>query len=212
MRIYRVLSRLESKFSGLNEALAFCRANALVSPSVPETAAPSEDTTTPRICVGATLSDCFTSIGVFGVFRRCMSACEDAKSYAVKGDEVYPIIIQVFDVGTSEVYTPTEKEVPDVSDTHELWLCRDAQPLVTELYWLDMYSIHWDDGGDALPHMGHPPLTDIQFYIDVTGRNHPWLNGRGHILDSSEMEDNPSTLEHNLKDTPTSPIKELHWR
>lgn len=212
MYVYHVLSRLESKFAGLDEALAFCKANEQAHPNVPETAAPEEDTTTPRICIGLNLIDCFTSIGVFGVFRRCMSACEDAKSYAVKGNEVYPIIIQVFNVEESDIHVPTKEEVPDAEDTHELWLCKDAQPLVTELCWLDMYSVKWNDGGEELPYMGHPPLTDIQFCRDVVGRDHPWLNGKGHILDSSEMEEIYSTTEHILANTPTNPIKELHWR
>lgn len=179
-RMYRVLSELETSFNSLADAKRFCGRNLTVFPTIPRHASELEDKTTPRVCLCTRLDDCFSAIGLLGVFRRCLSRNEDAKSYMLDGLEVYPIIVQTFK--GCKAYKPTAKEVPDVARTGEVWSLGPVQPVFTGLRWLDMESILWDDNDCR-------KCASVRFVRgSLTGRHHPWLDGKGHILNSSEEE------------------------
>jgi len=175
-------------FSSLEEAEAFCRVREVVVPSVPVTTAFEEDVVTERICMSATIEDCISAIGTIGVFRRCVGHNEDAKSYATAGIEVYPIIIQTFEVDESDIYVPTKEDVPDVDMTGEVWLLRPMRPVECKLVWLDMFSIDVDSA-DFCHCIG------VRFYENFpVGHTHPWVTHSGHVLDSSEDEGSYSSL------------------
>lgn len=77
----------------------------VLNPIIPKTAMTGEETKTPRICV-----------------------CENPADAAMASDggmsstyAVYELIQQI------PVYTPTEKEVPDVKKTHERWIRTSAK-------------------------------------------------------------------------------------
>ena len=131
--------------------------------------------------VAPSVEQCLTGIGLQGRLRRCLSANEDAFSYATGGQEVYPIIILTYSP-EEEYYAPTEEEVPDVRQTEEHWLCYPAEPIHVELVWLFMYSIEWTG----------PYRTECQSVWTIDEKrpdgDHPWLNGRGHPLECDFME------------------------
>ena len=122
MMVYHVVSDLEHHFNSLSESLKACRQP--FYPKIPTNKSPEEDSTTPRICVARSVEECLSGISLLGVFRRCLAANEDAKSYATHGREVYPIIVVAFDVHSNSLYKPTPVQVADADLTGELWLLR----------------------------------------------------------------------------------------
>lgn len=181
--MYRIVTDLESMFENVAEARAYiARIKAEgVKPEIPRHAAPGENTTVPRICVAPTLEQCATSLGLLGIFRRCLNANESAKSYE-NDDEAYPVIVMKFPDGLA--YTrPGTDMVPDVNATDEHWLLAPAVPEWVRLKWLGAYSILYDDEPDLAA------CRKITFLRSPLHRLHPWLDGRGHKLDSSETGD-----------------------
>ena len=179
--MFHVIANMECRFQSVQEAIDFYSDYTFV-PSVPKTHSPDEDLVTPRICVAPTVEDCMTGIGLLGRLRRCLSANDGAKSYSTQGFEIYPIIIVEFD-SNEEYYKPSLQQVPDREDTNEYWLMCECKPISLHLVWLDMYSIAWYSEIDLR-------AKSVDYYEDVPEwGNHPWLNGKGHALDSSEMED-----------------------
>lgn len=185
--VYRVIANIDSRFPDEWAAIAAYRSLAI--PEIPKTTARQlgEDDTTPRICVAGRIEDCFTAIGLLGRFRRCLSANRDALSYAMSGNEVYPIIIQAFDGKTA--IRPTREQVPDWPWTNEFWITEPVRPLWTELRWLDMYSIRMA-GIPETEEISGPPYAckSVCFVKPTEASTHPWLNGKGHVLESSEYE------------------------
>ena len=180
--VYRILTRIESMFSSLQEVNSFCQRNYAVQPTIPSSAMPDEDRTTSRICVGTSLESCVTAIGTLGVFRRCLASNPDTKSYASLGREVYPIILQTFLVAADFLYKPTVQQVPDVNRSEERWLLKPVSPVSSRILWLDMFSITLDPDDCR-------KAVNVCEVGDPVGMSHPWLDGRGHVLDCSEMEE-----------------------
>ena len=192
MKLYHVVANIDSIFPTLQEAVEKYNNLEPVKPYIPVTAAPGEDKTIPRIPVCETITGCFTSIGLLGRFRRTLSACEDAKSYANAGKEVYPIIIIEFEVDERDVYTPTLLQVPDAEYTGEKWLLETTMPKNVCAAWLNMYSVVWD-GYQVFNNHAVYRCKSITFtpWDELPKMNHPWLNGKGHVLESSEEECDP---------------------
>ena len=181
--MYRIITDLESMFDDIDAARAYIQKVRTegVSPYIPRHAAPGEDVTTPRICVAPTLAGCATSLGLLGIFRRCLNANESAKSYE-NDDEAYPVIVMKFPDGLDYV-KPGADQVPDVDITDEHWLLEPAVPEWARLRWIGAYSILYDDEPELAV------CTKITFLRSSLHKLHPWLDGRGHKLDSSETGD-----------------------
>lgn len=177
--MYHIITDLETRFRELAEAEYFVKLNQQLCPRVPRHTMAGENTTTPRICVAKTLENCVTALKPMGVFRRCLAANPDAKSYE-NDDEIYPVIIIKY--ADDETYVKPDKNlVPDAEQTGEYWLTYAANPEYMQLKWIGAYSItcKWE-GRDAI-------CTGITFVDDIANYNHPWLNNKGHPLDSSDL-------------------------
>lgn len=181
--MYRIEANLENRFGTLWNALTAFSADKEIRPWIPETRADREDAQRPRICVAPTIQECFTAIGLLGRFRRTLSANDGAYSYATDGHEAYPIILLAFD--NEGLYTPSEAEVEDVGRTREHWFLAPKKPKKVELRWLDMFSVRWLS--EETPEI----CKSVKFLSSTEGYDHPWLNGKGHILESSRCEDEP---------------------
>lgn len=177
---YHVLHSLESKFQTLQQCQEYVNATPFITPKVPKTALPDENQTTPRICVGKTIEDCFTGIGLLGAFRRCLNKNPDTKSYE-NDDEIYPVIICEFhdDIPENKYVTPTETQLPDIKTTNEKWLLKPTKPSKIYIKWLNAYSIDFDSETMVCKH--------VTFVPNTIGKNHPWLNQKGHPLDCSDL-------------------------
>ena len=188
---YHIAVNIDDRFKCAEDALAAYRGKT-IQPMVPYSAMRGEDKTTPRICVCKDIKDCVTAIGLLGRFRRCLAANEDAKSYETNGIEVYPILILGFP-DDLDYYGPDGSEVPDVVVTHEMWLLEPATPSLVQLAWVHPRSIIWEELNLKLHGVPYTYLCkSIELLIakdGPIGRIHPWLTGTGHLLDSSQMED-----------------------
>lgn len=180
--LYRIAANIDSMFPNAQEALNYFNQTPLI-PQIPLTAAEHEDKTIPRVCVAPTLKNCITAISVMGRFRRCLAANTDAKSYETHGLEVYPVIVQY--ISAREAVDPPKGAVPDLRYTHEKWLMKPTMPLKNELRWLGMRSIIWHYAPKYW--LGYT-CQDVRWVTPGPNSTHPWLNGKGHLLESSEEE------------------------
>lgn len=181
--MYHVIANLELKFNNLNQAVRYASAKPFIIPAIPATMMSEEDRNTPRICVAPTIEDCITAIGLFGTFRRCLNDNPDTKSYE-NDDEAYPILILEFENGGE--YTPDKHQVPDVETTHEHWLLNPAKPKKISLKWLNSYSIKIQENEN-----GQAICKSVKFLESTENYHHPWLDGAGHPLESSDMGSDP---------------------
>lgn len=191
MKVYHVVCSLENRFRSLSEAKEHY--SKVIYPRIPNTAGIYEDKTTPRICVAPTIEGCLTGIKLLGRLRRCLAANEDAMSYETLGLEVYPIIILEFDVPESILYKPLKHQVPDVDITNEYWITQPIKANRVSVKWLNPRSIIWEE--THRQEMWYK-CKKVIFTRSIKGRNHPWINGRGNILESSEMEPEYSDQRH----------------
>ena len=197
MTYYRIVYDLETKYRTLQEAIHANYKGTWLLPTIPATTMSGEDTTTERICAARTIEDCITAIRVYGPFKRCLAANEDAKSYREVMDEAYPIIVQ--ELEPNEIPTiPTEDQVPDVKYTNERWFLNPVRIKDSYVRWLDSDSILFEEsatvGGSTFG-----ICTGVTFVEDYRDKDHPWLNGRGHILSSSCMDTEYETFPVNLE-------------
>lgn len=196
MRVYHVVTGLDSHFKTLEDAQGFLQQQSF-SPMIPESYTSGEDRTIPRLCVAQSVEDCITGIGVRRVFFRCLEAW-DAPSYISEGQEQYPIGILEIEVPDSEICVPLAQHVPDVDFTHELWIkSDDFEILDRHIVWLDQYSIDIDDQEenpnnvlvDEARHVFEYRCLAVRYsespYPD---KHHPWIDDRGSILMSRESE------------------------
>ena len=77
------------------------------------------------------------------------------------------------------------EEVFDVEMTHEHWFLTPKKPKRVHLRWLGMYSVYWKSDDECRI------CKKVRFLRSPKGYDHPWLNGKGHILESSRREDEP---------------------
>ena len=179
--MYHVVSDLETRFRSLRDVLV----PEVLFPSVPVTAAPGEDVSTPRVIGAGTIEQCITAIGTLGRFRRCLAANDSCKSYAETENEAYPILVLKLpdEHFGFQWISPTEKQVPDVKRTHEKWSLQPVPVIQGTIRWLDPYALKIDEDTGVCRH--------VTFLDDPAGHDHPWLNGKGHPLDCSQMDYEP---------------------
>ena len=87
-----------------------------VFPKIPDYPMNGEDNTTKRICVCPTILGCIKALYL-------PSAIDNYKDVIDKGAN---ISVYYADIPMSYLYQPTEKEVPDVFETGELWITSDS--------------------------------------------------------------------------------------
>lgn len=176
MTYYHVMSDLETRFRSLDEVMAFV-ADPVVSPRVPRDRMPGEDASTPRICVTPSVEACVDALKPFGRFRRCLDANPDAKSYE-NGGEAYPVVVLEFPDGTPCV-RPDPALVPDAGKTGELWITGTIRP-EARLEWLGARSVVMDGA------CARCVRVDFLSERELRGKHHPWLDGKGHPLESGQ--------------------------
>lgn len=174
--MYHIIYDLERKFVGLEDCWRWLE-TLVLEPRIPYHRMIGEDRTTLRVCVGETIEDCVTAIGVEGVFRRCFYNEDFYLPPLYRENEAYPIII--VELSDNLNYrTPTKAEVPDVAITNEKWLLEAAVPVSAGIAWLDAYSIEaeYNFEFDCYICSCFNPLKSTMMH------NHPWLNGGGQPL------------------------------
>ena len=182
MKYYHVITTADKEFRSADEAVRYFSTTPL-EPRIPTHVADGEDTRVPRICVAPSVEICFTAIGLIGAFRRCCAINQDAFDYSTEVLEVYPVIICEFD--NIDPYRPSVEEVPDVGLTREGWLFEPTLPDRVYVKWLYPHSIRWNK--KALKDRKWV-CKSIEFVEPHVLNKHPWLNGFGNVLDSSEEE------------------------
>ncbi len=187
--MYRVISNIDSKFKSLHEALEYYDVSKPILPTIPSTCSPEENKTVKRICCAEDIRDCLTSIGLLGRFRRCLAANEDAKSYETEGSEIYPVLVLKFPDDV-EIYKPSLSEVPDCDITNERWILKPTIAEYRQVRWLGMRSIKFVEAKSKVTQRTIYKCVHVD-WVDknMPDAKHPWLNGKGHVLDCSLMED-----------------------
>lgn len=185
---YHLITNIERKFFDLKDTEEYVdllnKRELKIEPYLPTRPMPGEDKHIPRICLAPSVLLCMKAIGVIGMFRRTLESYEYGKSYVTQGKECYPIIKIEFD-DNPHIYFPSKDLVPDVHMTLEHWLLTPTHVHSAEIIWLDPWSVKIEEPEIYTPIEYKAYTTD-----DVKNKNlnHPWLNGKGHILDSSEQE------------------------
>lgn len=181
MKLYHVISDLETRFRTLAEVMAFVD-SPTVAPRVPRDRMPGENASIPRICVTPSVEACVDALKPFGRFRRCLNANPDARSYE-NDDEAYPVIVLEFPDGTPFV-RPDPALVPDAETTGELWITEPARPKA-RLEWLGAYGIIMDEACKRCIRVAFLSGNELR------GKHHPWLDEKGHPLENSQYGDEP---------------------
>lgn len=175
--LYHVSAPLEGRFQSLEEVQLHIAIPPIFKPRIPFSRLPGEDNKTPRICLAPSLEDCITGMGV-NLFHRCIND----NCFAVDGREVYPILVSSFWTEDLDLYKPSSEEVPDVEETREIWALNQAIPAYVDLIWLGMDSVF-------VPWENEHICEYVRFFKEPPEwGNHPWLNGKGHNLDSLGRE------------------------
>lgn len=98
-----------------------------------------EDQEIPRICLGHTLDDCLTSIGIAHfVSKFLLAELRQNKKYSK--DMPLPFIVRMYNIKDEDPNLLTEEEtqkyVADSVVTSECWLTRYAKPVKVQKLWL----------------------------------------------------------------------------
>lgn len=178
---YHILYNLEDHFKNLKAAMEYIQNTDILTPHIPEYRLDFEDNTTPRICVCTSVTGCIQALGTY-IFRRCCNSHPTAPSYTLAGREVYPIIVMCLE--SDHVIKPTTEQVPDAEETDEHWILSPAKVIKSKILWLNPWSIKFEDNDKPEPIYVVTYKTSQIKHLD-----HPWLNKKGHKLDSNKMED-----------------------
>lgn len=176
--MYHVFFDLEPRFDTLKDAQFHVDCLRGIHPRVPYTCGLSEDDATARVCVAPTPELCMTGIGPGKWFRRCVNGDEIYDN----GDEIYPVIVCEVD---GDFIKPDPLQVPDADFTQEYWSLEKVCVVSAELKWLGCNSIKVDVRGRG------EYVTDIEWVEPRNGLHHPWLDGKGHPLNSSDKGSDP---------------------
>ena len=207
MTFYHIVYDLEIKYRNLQEAIHANYKGTWLLPTVPATTMQGEDMTVERVCAAKTIEDCVTSLRVYGPFKRCLAANEDAKSYSELMDEAYPVI--VLELESDEIPTiPTEDQVPDVKYTNERWFLKPVKIKDSYVRWLDSCSILFEESA-TVNGASFGLCKKVTFLDEYKNKDHPWLNGRGHILASSCMDSEYEPFPPNLEPAVNQSIRYL---
>ena len=207
MTFYHIVYDLEIKYRNLQEAIHANYKGTWLLPTVPATTMQGEDMTVERVCAAETIEDCVTALRVYGPFKRCLAANEDAKSYSELMDEAYPVI--VLELESDEIPTiPTEDQVPDVKYTNERWFLKPVKIKNSYVKWLDSCSILFEENA-TVNGASFGLCKKVTFLDKYKHKDHPWLNGRGHILASSCMDSEYEPFPPNLEPAVNQSIRYL---
>ena len=110
-----------------------------VVPQIPTNRMKGEDQEIPRICLGHTLDDCLTSIGIAHfVSKFLLAELRQNKKYSK--DMPLPFIVRMYNIKDEDPNLLTEEEtqkyVADSVVTSECWLTRYAKPVKVQKLWL----------------------------------------------------------------------------
>lgn len=110
-----------------------------VVPQIPTNRMKGEDQEIPRICLGHTIDDCLTSIGIAHfVSKFLLAELRQNKKYSK--DMPLPFIIRMYNIKDEDPNLLTEEEtqkyVADSVVTSECWLTRYEKPVKIQKLWL----------------------------------------------------------------------------
>ena len=110
-----------------------------VIPQIPTNRMKGEDQEIPRICLGHTLDDCLTSIGIAHfVSKFLLAELRQNKKYSK--DMPLPFIVRMYNIKDEDPNLLTEEEtqkyVADSVVTSECWLTRYEKPVKIQKLWL----------------------------------------------------------------------------
>lgn len=110
-----------------------------VVPQIPTNRMKGEDQEIPRICLGHTLDDCLTSIGIAHfVSKFLLAELRQNKKYSK--DMPLPFIVRMYNIKDEDPNLLTEEEtqkyVADSVVTSECWLTRYEKPVKIQKLWL----------------------------------------------------------------------------
>lgn len=110
-----------------------------VIPQIPTNRMKGEDQEIPRICLGHTLDDCLTSIGIAHfVSKFLLAELRENKKYSK--DMPLPFIVRMYNIKDDDPNLLTEEEtqkyVADSVVTSECWLTRYEKPVKIRKLWL----------------------------------------------------------------------------
>lgn len=110
-----------------------------VVPQIPTNRMKGEDQEIPRICLGHTLDDCLTSIGIAHfVSKFLLAELRQNKKYSK--DMPLPFIVRMYNIKDEDPNLLTEEEtqkyVADSVVTSECWLTRYEKPVKVQKLWL----------------------------------------------------------------------------
>ena len=108
-------------------------------PQIPTNRMKGEDQEIPRICLGHTLEDCLTSIGIAHfVSKFLLAELRQNKKYSK--DMPLPFIVRMYNIKDEDPNLLTEEEtqkyVADSVVTSECWLTRYEKPVKIQKLWL----------------------------------------------------------------------------
>lgn len=97
----------------------------------------SEEAETPRICTADTIQHALLGI------PRCADVMQNIQKFDMR------IYIHVYYLTSEDIKFPTEEEVPDVKETHEVWILSEPQKIIWQDYEITDFktSYHKDLNG-----------------------------------------------------------------
>lgn len=179
--LYHIETNIEHSYITVFDAVRSLQELEVVEPWIPGHTMRGEDETIPRICVAESIEECVLGCDLWR-FHRCCEKVPGMEHFADEMMEAYPIIIQAYAVDPADVHKPTPEEVPDADMTGELWLTKPTRPIRREMVWLPMDAITAPE--DVVLDVRMLSTEEAIRYM----YNHPWLNQRGHCLDSLALE------------------------
>lgn len=109
-----------------------------VIPQIPTNRIKGENQEIPRICLGHTLDDCLTSIGIAHFVSKFLLA--ELRQNKIPKDMPLPFIVRMYNIKDEDPNLLTEEEtqkyVADSVVTSECWLTRYEKPVKIQKLWL----------------------------------------------------------------------------
>lgn len=180
--MYHIFYDLETRFRSLAEVQEWVACLTQLIPEVPRTYMSGEDASIARVCAAPTVEACITAVKATGTFRRCLTDADDDLFDYENDNEVYPIVVCSLE-GT--FFSPARALVPDVHTTGEVWATSPCRVVSANLVWVGKKSIIYEED-----------RVTACMYANPAGKDHPWLNGKGHPLICSARGSEPWPEAH----------------
>ena len=184
--MYKIIANLEGQFNSLEEAKSFATKFVVDMPKMPRNWEDLGESVSPHISVFPTLEDCITFLGIDNFARCCDTVFNNDR-------EVFPVL--VLDFGDRDDYVKPSCAGSD--EVGEMWLTVPAKPKSASLHWISSSGIEVNDrfGSDE-----YPVFCKRVWFSDPFGMDHPWLNGKGHKLNSPIInKTQPSDPEEHIR-------------